>query len=261
MAHQLQYNNSGSRYVFSVEFIVVCVVAFISSVSATVYFSELMGFEMGMPGGWKMSMMWMQMPGQTWLLSGLSFLFMWLTMMVAMMMSSAFLMFLKTQRNWLSLCYMASGYFAIWLLAGVGIYILGVVFNNAAMRSANLSRAVPFFSGTSLIILGAFQLTGSKMKHVLRCRSPFGCACSCPQNETSFRLGCKQGMACCACCYPLMIIQVILGMMNLFVMAVITMIITAEKLLPRPEVTARFAGMTSIAVGIIMDLHWAIPNA
>jgi hypothetical protein len=50
-------------------------------------------------------------------------------------------------------------------------------------------------------------------------------------------------------------------MMNLFVMAVITMIITAEKLLPRPEVTARFAGMTSIAVGIIMDLHWAIPNA
>ena len=45
--------------------------------------------EMEMPGGWTMSMMWMRMPGQTWFASALSFLFMWLAMMVALMLPSA----------------------------------------------------------------------------------------------------------------------------------------------------------------------------
>ncbi len=44
---------------------------------------------MEMPGGWTMSMMWMRMPGQTWFASALSFLFMWLAMMVALMLPSA----------------------------------------------------------------------------------------------------------------------------------------------------------------------------
>lgn len=126
MAHQLQHKNSDSRDVarLPAEFIVVCVVAFIAGVSTTVYLSGSMGYEMEMPGGWKMSMMWMRMPGQTWFLSALSFLLMWLAMMVAMMMPSVLLMFLKTRRQWLSLCYMASGYFTIWLIAGFGIYVL-----------------------------------------------------------------------------------------------------------------------------------------
>ena len=76
------------------------------------------------------------MPGQTWLASGLSFQFMWL----AMMLPSALPMFLKTRRPWASLCYMTSGYFAIWLTAGVEIYALGVAFAAVAMRSELFGR-------------------------------------------------------------------------------------------------------------------------
>jgi predicted metal-binding membrane protein len=106
-AHQLQHKNSDSRDVarLPAEFIVVYVVAFVAGLSTTVYFTGSMGYEMEMPGGWKMSMMWMRMPGQTGFLSALSFLLMWLAVMVAMMMPSAVLMFLKTRRHWLSLCY------------------------------------------------------------------------------------------------------------------------------------------------------------
>jgi predicted metal-binding membrane protein len=258
MAHPLQYKNSDSRCGLSIEFILLCVVAFVAGLCAIVYFNASMGYEMEMPGGWKMSMMWMRMPGQTWFASGLSFLFMWLSMMVIMMMLSMMPAFLKTQRHWLSLCYMASGYFTIWLIAGFVIYIPGALFNNAAMHSAYLSRAVPLLSGTSLIAVGTFQFTRWKMTHLLRCRSPFGCAGSCPRNETSFRLGCKQGVDCCACCSALMIIQVILGIMNMLVMAVVTIVITAEKLLPRPGVTARLAGIIAIIAGIVIDIHWAI---
>ena len=43
---------------------------------------------MPMPGGWTMSMAWMRMPGQTWLEFAVSFLGMWVVMMVAMMLPS-----------------------------------------------------------------------------------------------------------------------------------------------------------------------------
>ena len=49
---------------------------------------------MEMPGGWRMSMMWMRMPAQTWAASAASFLLMWLAMMVAMMLPSAMPMML-----------------------------------------------------------------------------------------------------------------------------------------------------------------------
>jgi predicted metal-binding membrane protein len=262
MAHQLQHKNSNSRDVTRLpgEFIVVCVVAFVAGVSTTVYFIRSMGDEMEMPGGWKMSMMWMRMPGQTSFLSALSFLLMWLTMMVAMMMPSALLMFLKTRRQWLSLCYMASGYFTIWLIAGFGIYALGVEFNDAAMRSEFLSRAVPLLSGASLVGAGTVQFTRWKMTHLSRCRSPFGCATLCPQDETSFRLGCKQGIACCACCSTLMTTQLILGIMNPLVMVVVAIVIAAEKLLPQPEITARIGGIAAIVAGITMTVHWVTLN-
>src|SRR5262245_46431973 len=105
------------------EFIAACTVVFVASASATIYFCRSMCCEMEMPGGWTMSMMWMRMPGQTWAASATSFQLMWLAMMVAMMLPSALPMFLNTKRAPVSLSVMAAGYFAVWLSAGVGIYV------------------------------------------------------------------------------------------------------------------------------------------
>jgi predicted metal-binding membrane protein len=257
MADQLQHKNltGFDKATLPAEFIAVCVLAFVAGVSATAYFCRPMCCDMEMPGGWTMSMMWMRMHGQTWFAWAISFLFMWLAMMVAMMMPSALPMFLKTRRQWASLCYMASGYFTIWLAAGVGIYVLGVAFATVAMRSELFSRALPLLSGASLIAAGAIQFTRWKMTHLLRCRSPFGCAISCPQYETSFRLGCKQGAACCVCCTAPMTIQLTLGIMNPLVMIVVAIVIAAEKLLPRPEITARLIGTAAIFAGVIMTIY------
>jgi len=129
----------------------------------------------------------------------------WCASMSAMMLP----MFLKTRRSLAetktanipaSLSLMASGYFAVWLAVGAGIYALGIGFAATAMRSESFSRAVPVLSGVSLIAAGAFQFTRWKMTGLLRCRSPLGCAAFCPECETSFLLGCKQGAACCVCC-------------------------------------------------------------
>jgi predicted metal-binding membrane protein len=251
MVHPRQAMISANAAAPRVRFVAVCVLAFAASVAATIYFCHSMCCEMEMPGGWNMSMMWMRMPDQTWIASATSFLLMWMAMMVAMMLPSALPTFLKTGRQWVSLCHMASGYFAIWLAAGIGIYALGLAFAAAATRSESFSRAVPLLLGASLIAAGAIQFTRWKMTHLLRCRSPLGCADSCPQHhETSFRLGCKQGAACCVCCAAPMAIQLALGMMNPLVMIVVAIVIAAEKLLPRPEITARLIGLAAIVAGI-----------
>ncbi|MBN9385913.1 MAG: DUF2182 domain-containing protein [Chitinophagaceae bacterium] len=247
-----QHENADSRNTtrLPAKFIVVCTIAFVAGVSTTAYFIRSMGDEMEMPGGWKMSMMWMRMPGETWLASGLSFLYMWLAMMVAMMMPSALPTFLKTRRQWYSLCYMMLGYFAVWLIAGAGIYVLGIPFAMAAMQSVLFSHIVPLLLGTSLIAAGAIQFTRWKTVHLLRCRSSYGCAVPCPQDKGSFRIGCKQGIACCMCCAAPMMIQLTLGIMNPLVMIVIAIAIAAEKLLPRPVITARLIGSAAILTGI-----------
>lgn len=157
----------------------------------------------------------------------------------------------ETQRQCGSLCYMASGYFAIWLAAGVVLYALGMALVTVEMQSELISCAVPSVLGASLMVAGAFQFTRWKMTNLLRCRSPSGCAASCPQSETSFRLGCKQGMVCCICCASPMMMLFALGMMNPLVMIVVAIVIAAEKLLPRPEIVARVVGVAAVVLGIL----------
>jgi predicted metal-binding membrane protein len=233
------------------EFVAVCVLAFVAGVSTTAYFCRSMCCEMEMAGGWTMSMMWTPIHGQTWFASATGFLLMWLAMMVAMMLPSALPMFLNTKRTPVSLSVMATGYFTVWLVAGVVIYALGVAFALAAMRWETFSRAVPVLSGAALFAAGAIQFTRWKTTGLLRCRSPFGCVSNCPERETNFRLGCKQGAACCLCCTAPMLMMIVLGMMNPIVMVGVAIVIAVEKLLPRPEIMARLIGIAAIVAGII----------
>jgi predicted metal-binding membrane protein len=117
------------------------------------------------------------------------------------------------------------------------------------MRWELFSRAVPLLLSASLVAAGAIQFTRWKMAPLLRCRSPLGCAISRLQDETSFRLGCKQGAACCVCCAAPMTIQLVLGIMNPIVMVVVAIAIAAEKHLPRPDITARVVGIAAIVMG------------
>src|ERR1044071_7307699 len=82
MANKLQDTNTDNFNVVKlpIEFIVVCLIVFLAALWATIYFNYTMGEEMSMPGGWRMSMMWMRMSGQTWFWAGLSFMLMWITM-------------------------------------------------------------------------------------------------------------------------------------------------------------------------------------
>jgi predicted metal-binding membrane protein len=222
---------------------------------------------MSMPGGWTMSMMWMRMPGQTWAAASTMFVAMWVAMMIAMMLPSALPMLLLYRRVIrfrgeagvaLATWSVGAGYFAIWMGFGLGAYAIGVALTQAAMRSATFSRAMPIVSAAALITAGVYQLTSWKAACLEHCRDPFHLMArhlGRPGWRGALELGLHHGAFCAACCWGLMVVQLVLGVMSLGAMVLVAVVIAAEKLLASGVLIARFAGATAIVAGAGMALR------
>jgi len=65
----------------------------------------------------------------------------------------------------------------------------------------------------------------------------------------SLALGLHHGAFCAACCWGLMVIQLVLGVMNVAAMIAVAVVIAAEKLLVRGELVARAVGIAAIVSG------------
>lgn len=239
---------------------------FAASAFVTLYFVQAMPGGMHMAGGWTMSMMWMRMPGQGWLSTSLLFATMWLAMMVAMMLPSALPMFLiyeKTarfrgdRRVGLATWFLGAGYFGSWLIFGLVAYACGVGIARVAMASDTISRAIPISGGVSLIGAGAYQLTSLKGACLKHCRDPLTLMTD--HMGKGWRgatvLGAHHGVFCAACCWSLMLIQLVVGVMNLPAMIIIAAVIAAEKLLPIGVQVAKGVGILSIAAGALVAVQ------
>jgi predicted metal-binding membrane protein len=145
-----------------------------------------------------------------------------------------------------------AGYFAVWLLFGAAGFSAGFWISRAAMASERMSRILPFTAGIALISAGLFQLSPLKQACLKHCRSPLlflGHAWR-PGFAGALRVGVVHGGYCAACCWALMLIQMILGVMSLTVMVAVAAAIAIEKLWRRGPVFARIVGATSIALGM-----------
>jgi predicted metal-binding membrane protein len=208
-----------------------------------------------------MSMMWMTMPSQTWFTAAATFAGMWLAMMVAMMLPSALPMLLVYRRacafrgdpraGWHTFA-LGTAYFFVWVLFGVAAYAAGLAVTGAAMRWSAFSRLVPVAAGGALVAAGIFQLTPWKSACLKHCRDPLLLVAHHLHGGWwgAVRLGLHHGLFCAVCCWGLMLVQLVLGVMNLAVMAMVGVIIALEKLLPRGELIARLTGLASILGGI-----------
>ncbi len=232
---------------------------------------------MDMPGGWRMSMMWMRMPGQSWLDSAGMFLAMWLSMMVAMMLPSLMVKLLLFYRSlvWkradhpgLSTLSVGAGYFLVWTALGAGVYALGIPWAIMAMRFSPLSRAVPFLTGVALVLAGLYQFSRWKEQGLASCRRPIvygyipkrGRKAKPKKDQpeiiedeglwNSLVQGFSQGFHCAVCCAGSMLTLVALGAMNLFVMLVVALVIALEKLLPQPQGMVKVSGFLAVALGV-----------
>lgn len=209
---------------------------------------------MSMPGGWTMSMTWMRMPGQTWPGAAASFLAMWLVMTVAMMLPSlvpALWRYRQATRPGWRTALVGVGYFSVWALFGLAVFPLGIALATAEMQQPSLSRAVPLAMGIVVLLAGALQFTAWKAHHLVCCRTlP-------PDTASPWRHGLRLGLHCTSCSAGLTAILLVLGVMDLPVMAVVTAAMTVERLAPAGERVARAIGTVIVVAGMFLILRAA----
>ena len=216
-----------------------------------------------MPGGWTMSMMWMRMPGQSQAAAAVMFLWMWLAMMIAMMLPSVWPM-LELYRRTAKfadpspvggiMTVVAAGYFAAWLGFGAVAGAAGFALAGAAMHAPQLSQVIPYLQGACLILAGGFQLTALKQSCLRHCQSPLLMLGKMyrPGYRAAWTFGIHHGVFCVACCWALMVMQMVVGTMNPWLMLAVAIAIAAEKLWRHGSVLARYIGGLSILTGAIL---------
>ena len=218
--------------------------------------------EMTMPGGWTMSMAWMPMPGQTWLGTAVSFVGMWIVMMVAMMLPSLVPTLWRYRRtigstgetrlSWLT-ALVAMGYFLVWTMCGVAVFPLGAALVEIEMQQPALARVVPIAVGVVVVIAGTLQFTEWKAHHLACWREPSGRERTLPADAgAAWRHGLRLGLHCTYGCAGLTAILLVIGVMDLRVMALVTAAITAERLAPNGKSVARAIGIVVVGVGLLL---------
>jgi predicted metal-binding membrane protein len=249
--------SGGSTHAY---FLGACVLLFLASLAATIVLCRSMAGGMPMPGAWQMSMAWMAMPGQSRLAAALMFMGMWNTMMLAMMLPALAPALLRYR---VALCKVSSqrvnvqtalaglGYFAVWALVGVLVYFPGTQLAKILMASASLARLVPLASGAILVAAGVFQLTSAKARLLQRCRCvPAGC----PTRDRNFReawsYGIGLGKDCVWCCAGWLAVLLVTGMASFWSMGLVTVAISAERLLQKPERATRLTGTLLVVMAL-----------
>jgi predicted metal-binding membrane protein len=202
-----------------------------------------------------------------------AFLVMWVVMMVAMMFPTMAPMVLTFHRiqsakrargeAFVSTWVFVAGYTVVWAAAGIIAY-LGAVAAEAVGARFGLSAAdAARVGGAFLVIAGLYQLTPYKNACLAKCRSPIGFILSAWRDGAvgALRMGIEHGASCLGCCWLLMVILFPLGIMNLAAMALVTLVVFAEKALPWERVaTWGTAGALILYGGLVLAVPRTLPT-
>ncbi|MEK7295097.1 MAG: DUF2182 domain-containing protein, partial [Actinomycetota bacterium] len=156
----------------------------------------------------------------------------------AMMLPSAMPFILLYQRgaSRRATALLALGYLAIWSFVGIGAWILD-------------AKAMDIPIPVVLLTAGIYQLTPVKNACLRRCRTPADFLVE-RWRTNAFVLGADHGRYCLGCCWALMAVLVVAGMMGIVWVAAIASIVAVEKLSSRGAELARWIGVALI-VGAI----------
>jgi predicted metal-binding membrane protein len=168
---------------------------------------------------------------------------MWTVMMIAMMVPSAAPLVLlygaaarrtAPQPAALRIYALAAGYVVVWALFSIAATALQRLLSSLLLLSPMMEASNGRVSGTLLLLAGMYQLTPAKHACLRACQSPLGFLMSRWRDGIAgaFRMGTAHGVYCVGCCWALMLLLFAGGVMNLTVIAALTALVAAEKLLP-----------------------------
>lgn len=197
-------------------------------------------------------------------MSALLFLSMWLTMMVAMMFPTIAPIVLlhrmvvrKRGEGLLPTAVFAGGYLVIWTVIGVLPLMVLLGFRHVSDGSS----WVPRVGGAVLVLAGGYQFTRWKDTCVRACRSPltflathdFGTGA-----RGALRAGAAHGLYCLGCCWALMAVLLVVGLMNLAWMAAIAVVFLAEKNWRHGLGLTKLVGVAVLTFGLAVLVHPAL---
>jgi predicted metal-binding membrane protein len=191
---------------------------------------------------------------------------MWAVMMVGMMTPSVSPMVLTYARvargaaaqgtPFASSGWFAGGYLIVWtgfaLIASLGQYAL----DRAALLTPMMGFQSRTIGGAALVAAGLYQWLPVKSACLANCRAPLAFV----QRHGGFRasaagslrLGALHGLYCIGCCWALMLLLFVAGVMNLLWIAALMAIVLAEKILPAATYLTRAVGVAAITGGLWM---------
>lgn len=186
------------------------------------------------------------------------FLAMWATMMVAMMFPTVAPIVLlhrmvvrRRGEGPESSVAFAAGYLAVW--TATGLVPLGVLV--AFRQAADGADWVAPVSGVVLVVAGAYQFTSWKETCQRGCRNPlsflmshdFGSGLS-----PAARTGVVHGLYCLGCCWALMAVLFVVGLMNLAWMAGITVVFILERNWRYGAILSKVVGAGVVVLGLVI---------
>lgn len=185
---------------------------------------------------------------------------MWVVMMVGMMMPSAaptILLFSALERKRTATDRIASfvaGYFAIWSAFSIAAAAAQTVLSHTGLISMQMATTSAVLGGTVFIAAGLFEFTPLKERCLVHCRSPLEWIPRHmrPGQLGAFRMGVEHGAYCVGCCWALMLLLFVGGVMNLIWVAFLATIVLVQKVLPGGITLARFAGVVLVVCGIAL---------
>lgn len=189
---------------------------------------------------------------------------MWAVMMAAMMLPSA----LPTVLTFARLCERAGerprlwsfvlAYLLVWLGFSIAATAAQWVFQNANLVNLMVVSTSAWLSGSLLVIAGVYQFSPLKRICLGHCRTPIGFLIGEWRAGVAgaFKMGLRHGLFCLACCWALMALLFVGGVMNLPWIAALSIAVAIEKLAPHGQKVALTIGVGLIAAGAIRLLSF-----
>jgi predicted metal-binding membrane protein len=215
--------------------------------------------------GIDMSMAGMEMEPMPWSAFDVALMFaMWWVMMIAMMVPSAtpmVLLFTAIKRKQQASVSPATeawvffgGYLLIWAGFSVVATFAQLGLERAGLLSMGAASTNARFGGIIMLAAGLYQFAPIKSACLRFCQSPvlFLSRHWRPGAAGVLRMGLRHGAYCLGCCWFLMLLLFVAGVMNLVWVAGIALYVACEKLLPLDQRLSHAAGAVLIVAGAIV---------
>ena len=195
---------------------------------------------------------------------GLLIFTMWVVMMVGMMLPAlapTLLLFAAVCRSdaaggspVLRVYAFAAGYLGVWVGFSVLATLLQWQLARGQMMTPMMTLDSSRLGAAALVFAGLYQWTSLKQNCLARCQSPAAFISSSwrPRAKGALQMGAAYGLFCLGCCWALMLLLFVGGVMSLWCIGLITLLVLVEKLAPWGRAGLRLSGGLLIGAGAFL---------